>query len=121
MNGRSRVTLTPLGAILLGLLAAGLVAGFAGSHTVQVAGFIVVVIAVLLLLADRIPERLKWWLTPPTLRKASGLTKPQPWTSRRERELLELRARQRSAPRPGRPVPKRSETPTRRRSPGRGA
>ena len=49
-----------------------------------------VVIAVLLLLADRIPARLKWWLTPPTLRKASGLTKPEPWTSRRERELLEL-------------------------------
>ena len=121
MKGRSRVTLTPLGAILLGLLAAGLVAGFVGSHTVQVAGFVVVLIAVLLLLADRIPARLKWWLTPPTLRKASGLTKPEPWTSRRERELLELRARQRSAHR----TPSRANEPAERspdpRTPGRGA
>jgi hypothetical protein len=121
MNGRSRATLTPLGAILLGLLAAGLVAGFVGSHTVQTAGFVVVVIAVLLLLADRIPTRLKWWLTPPTLRKASGLTKPQPWTSRRERELLELRARQRSAPRAGRRAPTPPEPRPEHRTPGRGA
>ena len=121
MKGRSRVTLTPLGAILLGLLAAGLVAGFVGSHTVQVVGFAVVLIAVLLLLADRIPARLKWWLTPPTLRKASGLTKPEPWSSRRERELLELRARRRNVPRRTRPVPKPPETPPEPRSPGRGA
>ncbi len=121
MMGRSRVRLTPLGAILLGLLAAGLVAVFLGSHTVQVAGFVVVVIAALLLLADRIPERLKWWLTPPTLRKASGLTKPEPWTSHRERELLELRARRRNAPPPRRPTRKPPETPPERRSPGRGA
>lgn len=121
MNGRSRARLTPLGAILLGLLAVGLVAGFAGSHTVQVAGFIVVVIAVLLLLADRIPARLQWWLTPPTLRKASGLTKPQPWVSRRERELLELHARQRNAPRPGSSAPTPPESRPERRAPGRGA
>lgn len=121
MQGRSRVRLTPLGAILLGLLALGLVAGFVGSHTVQVAGFIVVVLAVLLLLADRIPARLKWWLTPPTLRKASGLTKPEPWTSRRERELLELRARQRNAPRAPRRGTRPAEPRREPRSPGRGA
>jgi hypothetical protein len=121
MKRRSRATLTPLGAILLGLLAAGLVAGFVGSHTVQVAGFVVVVTAVLLLLADRIPARMKWWLTPPTLRKASGLTKPEPWTSRRERELLELRARRRSAPRPGPRAPTSPEARPKRRTPGRGA
>ncbi len=115
------VRLTPLGAILLGLLAAGLVAGFAGSHAVQVAGFVVVVIAVLLLLADRIPARMKWWLTPPTLRKASGLTKPEPWTSRRERELLELRARRRNAPPATRRAGKPPEPPREPRSPGRGA
>ena len=120
MKGRSRVTLTPLGAILLGLLAAGLVAGFVGSHTVQVAGFVVVVVAVLLLLADRIPARLKWWLTPPTLRKASGLTKPEPLTSRRERELLELRASRRRVP-PATRRRKAPEPPQEPRSPGRGA
>jgi hypothetical protein len=121
MQDRSRIKLTPLGAILLGLLAAGLAAGFVGSHAVQLAGFIVVVISVLLVLADRIPDRLKWWLTPPTLRKASGLAKPQPRMSRRDRELLELRARRRSAPRPPRPVTKPSQPPRDPRSPGRGA
>jgi len=81
----------------------------------------VVVIALLLLLADRIPSRLKWWLTPPTLRKASGLTKPEAWTSRRERELLELRARRRSAPRPRPRAPTSPEPRPKRRTPGRGA
>jgi hypothetical protein len=107
--------------MLLGLLAAGLVAGLVGSHAVQVAGFIVVVIAVLLLVADRIPARLKWWLTPPTLRKASGLSKPEPWTSRRERELLELRARKRSAHRAPRRVKEPVEPAREPPPPGRGA
>ena len=122
MNGRSRARLTPLGAILLGLLAVGLVAGFAGSHTVQVAGFIVVVIAVLLLLADRIPARMKWWLTPPTLRKASGLTKPEPWVSRRERELLELQRAAAERPASGSSAADQPpESPPEPRAPGRGA
>jgi hypothetical protein len=77
MEHRSRPRLTPFGAIVLGALVLGLVALFAASHVVQTIGFVVVVVMVLILLADRIPERLKWLLTPPQLRKAAGISRPE--------------------------------------------
>jgi hypothetical protein len=77
MEHRSRPRLTPFGAIVLGALVLGLVALFAASHVVQTIGFTVVVVMILILLADRIPERLKWFLTPPQLRKAAGITRPE--------------------------------------------
>ena len=55
MNSRAR--LTPFGAFLVVLLVAGLVAlFFAGSHTVQAVGFIVVLIIALILIAENAPR-----------------------------------------------------------------
>ncbi len=54
MKGRTR--LTPLGAILLILLALSIIAVFAGSHGLQAAGFIVGVLVLLVIIGDQLPR-----------------------------------------------------------------
>ncbi len=51
-----RVRLTPLGAAIIGLLAAGVVALIVGSRTLQAVGFVVALIVVLVLVADNLPR-----------------------------------------------------------------
>ncbi len=51
--------LTPVGAALLGLLIAGIVAAVIGSRPVQAIGLIVVVLLVLVLVVDLAPRTLK--------------------------------------------------------------
>lgn len=51
-----RVRLTPLGAAIIGLLAAAIVALIVGSHTLQAVGFVVALIVVLVLVADNLPR-----------------------------------------------------------------
>jgi uncharacterized membrane protein len=53
-NGRVR--LTGLGAALLGLLLAAILAVLIGSQTVQAIGFVVIVIVVLVIAGDRLPR-----------------------------------------------------------------
>ncbi len=52
-----RARLTPLGAVLLGLAAAGIVAVIVGSTAVQAIGLLVVVLVVLFVAADQLPLR----------------------------------------------------------------
>jgi hypothetical protein len=54
MEGRTR--LTPVGAVLLGLLALSIVAVIAGSRTLQAIGFVLIVLIVLLLIAEKLPR-----------------------------------------------------------------
>jgi hypothetical protein len=50
------VRLTPVGAVLLVLLLASLIALFVGSSTLQAIGFVVALIVILVLVADRLPR-----------------------------------------------------------------
>jgi hypothetical protein len=52
----AHVKLTPIGAVLLGLLVLALVALFVGSSTLQAIGFVVALIVILVLIGDRLPR-----------------------------------------------------------------
>ncbi|HUO73286.1 MAG TPA: hypothetical protein VMU39_21125 [Solirubrobacteraceae bacterium] len=56
---KRRVRLTPIGAILIGLLVAGIVGLLVGSHTLQAVGFVVVLIVLLLLVAENLPRSIR--------------------------------------------------------------
>jgi uncharacterized membrane protein (UPF0136 family) len=51
--------LTPVGAVLLGLLVAGVVAAIIGSRAVQAIGLIVAILVALVLLVDLAPRTIK--------------------------------------------------------------
>jgi hypothetical protein len=53
---KAHAKLTPIGAMLLALLALSLVAVFVGSSTLQAIGFVVALIVILVLIADRLPR-----------------------------------------------------------------
>jgi hypothetical protein len=53
---KAHAKLTPIGAVLLALLALSLVAVFIGSSTLQAVGFVVALIVILVLVADRLPR-----------------------------------------------------------------
>lgn len=53
---RPHVRLTPVGAVLLVLLLASLIALFVGSSTLQAIGFVVALIVILVMIADRLPR-----------------------------------------------------------------
>jgi len=53
---KGNVRLTPVGAVLLVVLAAAIVAVLVGSKGLQAAGFIIIVIIALVLVADRLPR-----------------------------------------------------------------
>jgi uncharacterized protein YacL len=57
MNHTGR--LTPVGAVLLGLLIAGIVAAIIGSRPVQAIGLIVVILVALVLVIDLAPRTMK--------------------------------------------------------------
>ncbi len=54
MEGRTRIT--PVGIVLLALLAAGVVAAILGSKTLQTIGFVVIVVVLLALVGDQLPR-----------------------------------------------------------------
>jgi hypothetical protein len=53
---KAHAKLTPTGAVLLAILALSLVAVFVGSRTLQAIGFVVALIVILVLVADRLPR-----------------------------------------------------------------
>jgi hypothetical protein len=58
-----RVRLTPLGAVLLVVLVASLLALFLGPRGVQAVGFTVATIVVLILIGEELPRRMRlWWV-----------------------------------------------------------
>jgi hypothetical protein len=71
-----RARLTPVGAVLLGLLVAAIVALFVGSKVLQTLGFIVIVLVVLVLVGDQLPRLRVFGKTPAD-------TLPTPETDRR--------------------------------------
>lgn len=75
-----RARLTPVGAVLLGLLAASMVAVFVGSRTLQALGFVVIVVIVLILLADQLPRLRVFGKAP-----ADTLPTPETVSARRAR------------------------------------
>jgi hypothetical protein len=81
VNGRAR--LTPIGAVLLTVLVAALVALFVGSRTVQGVGFVVALIVILILLADHLPRMRvlggnPMGVAPPRRRRGGGGSGPEP-------------------------------------------
>ncbi len=73
MREHPRARLTTFGAIVFGTLALAIVAIFVGSHTLQLIGFIVAVLMVLLLVADRIPQSLKIMPVRSAVRRAARM------------------------------------------------
>ena len=53
---KAQVKLTPLGAVLIALLVIALVALFVGSSTLQGAGFVVALIVIIVMIADKLPR-----------------------------------------------------------------
>jgi hypothetical protein len=53
---KNQIRLTPIGAVLLAMLVLSLVAVFLGSSTLQAIGFVVALIVILILIADRLPR-----------------------------------------------------------------
>jgi hypothetical protein len=83
-----RTRLTPLGGVLLVLLALAIAAVLFGSRVLQTVGFIVIVVAVLVILGDQLP-RLRFFGRSPSD------VLPTPEKDERARELAARRQQQR--------------------------
>jgi hypothetical protein len=83
-----RTRLTPLGGVILVLLALAIAAVLFGSRALQTVGFIVIVVAVIVIVGDQLP-RLRFFGRSPSD------VLPTPEEDQRARELAARRQRQR--------------------------